>query len=199
MKGDIIMLKYLYLIVFLLLFSGLAYGETRDPYTWVPNGGFVDTSNTDTEGLRNIYFSYWYYDESRLTGLMADNNETLEMDVVIYNYDDNAWAHHYPTGAYWETNQPAAYLDTQLDDKIYERAFTVGVADANQLIAGRSYYWFTEAIGYGNSSLTKISAQRGYRNPSNVYNAYSVFPEQTEIIVPFSQNFSSPGYLDWNY
>jgi hypothetical protein len=197
------------LIIFVMVASiGVVYAVDRDPYTWVPTSGQV--SAWDSSAYPNSVFLFMDFSWSslqRLQGLRADNNETLEMDLVVYNYDNNAYIYNWlnyssstPPGTLWDSNQPRAYWDTQDFDDSNERSFTVGSADANLFEPNTFYYWWGYAQKNKNTnSWVKISAQRGYRLPSWVYSTWSVFSEQGVVVIPFSQHKTIPGTVNWTY
>lgn len=171
---------------------------------WVPDRGDTRTYVSGSKG--KTITNWWIWNTSAdLAGLRRDNNETLEMDVVFYNYDGNAWAIFWPCSLCykdydWESNQPRAYGDTTFFDNQYERPFTVGSADATQFVHQKWYYYTIFNLqGPGNGpTKTKLQAQRGHRSPSNCYSALCVFAEETVQIVPFN-NFNSPGHCFWQY
>lgn len=172
---------------------------------WVPDRGDTHTYVSSTTGKTISNWWVWNTDAD-LAGLRRDNNETLEVDVVFYNYDGTAWAINWPCslcyyGVNWDSNQPRAYADTQMDDSYNERPFSVGSADATQFVKGRWYYFYIYDVRGASSgpTKTKLQAQRGHRWPSTCYSTYCVYAEDTVTIVPFSAYYFSPGHCYWRY
>jgi len=171
---------------------------------WVPDRGDTHTYVSSYTGKTIYNWWIWNTDED-LAGLRRDSNETLEMDVVFYNYDGKAWAINWPCslcyrGTNWDSNQPNAYGDTQLDDGTNERPFSVGSADATKFVSNRWYYFVIYDVRGASSgpTMTKLQAQRGHRSPSGCYSTYCVYADNTVTIVPFSAYYS-PGDCYWRY
>lgn len=196
------------LCLFVISSTPLAFAESRPTNTWVPTSGY--TYAIDGSAYPNTVFMYtdWEWSSSsRLSGLKEDGNETLEVQIVFYDYDDNAYAdgwYNYDQynkyrGQYWETNQPRPYWDTLVLDN-NEKSFAVGCSDANQFQADKMYYWWGYGEKNSSGSWTKVSAQRGYRLPSTCYErSWCVEGEQTAIIVDFTEHWSTPGSKSWTY
>lgn len=174
-----------------------AFGATYPINTWVPTDVFVQASeSSDNSNWRYMFLQFIWGSADNLSGFENDSNETLEMDLVMYNYDGNAWAYNTAgstRGTMWDSNQPLAYLDTQFDDGTNERPFSVGAPDASLFQPSTFYYWWINALDTSSStSMAKLQAQRGYRSPSNMYTTWNVFSEQTVNLIPFNQ-FTVPG------
>jgi len=147
--------KVLILSIALIFTSiSLAFAVDKPPNTWVPSSGYA--SAWESSAYPNTVFLYSDFEwssERRLSGLKDDWNETLEMDIVFKNWGgQSAYCYYWYNydyynpnanrGVYWETNQPWAYWDTQLDDGTDERSFTVGSSDAGEFQANTLYYWW---------------------------------------------------------
>lgn len=198
--------------LYTLVYASDVNGVQLDNDTWIPTSGTINVSSTGTSA-RFISLQFKWASNNNLSGFhrSGDNNETLEMDVWFKNDNDQAYF-YYNWGAYWSSNQPRAYLDTQFNDGSNPRMFCVGSADAQQFIANKTYYWYIEVdneysnsgttgeSSYGDGGPTAIVPQRGRRVPENVYSTWSVFSEQTEANNPplgYSQ-FNAPGYKSWS-
>lgn len=194
--------------LFTLFAVSQAFAEYKSTYTWVPSSGYAFAINGSAyPNTVYLYSDFEWSSESRLSGLKSDYNETLEMDIVFYNYDGNAYAYNWYNysdtnryqGTYWDTNQPWPYWDTLASDGNDERSFCVGCSDANLFQANTLYYWWGYAVKHSNGSMAKIVAQRGYRSPDyRLSDTWSVFSEQSQIIVPFS-SWTTPGSKSWTY
>lgn len=158
-------------------------------YQWFPNR--VDVNfYTDTDTNENTTKLWYKYDQDTLDNLLVDSNETLEMEVVFYNYKNannrdergNAFQLR-KSGVVWTTNQPNSYLDTAFGDPETEVSFCVGVDDASDLVANRWYYWSVPGTkgtqaNYLNDGRFKVIAQRGYRLLGS--GTWSVFSDEHE-------------------
>lgn len=193
-------------IIISFFFTSVVFAADKDDKTWVPTQGYAFAQNGSFQNSVFMYADFYWSSESRMSGLKDDTNETLEMDIVFYNYDGKGYSYEWYKksgnnyrGTYWETNQPRPYVDTQFDDSYNERAFTIGSSDANQFKAKTQYYWWAYGNKNSNGSKTKLSVQRGYRFPSGSYeNPFAVFAEETKILVPFS-NWNTPGAKNWTF
>ncbi|GEM_PF-3237641 len=204
--------KVICLIILLLMISvSVVLAEDRPLNTWVPSSGQVgawDSSNFPNTVF--LYCDFQWSSLSRLSGLRADYNETLEMDIVFKNFGGQSayayWWYNYDyhnpnanRGTYWETNQPWPYWDTQLDDGPTERPFTVGCSDANVFQPNTLYYWWAYAVKNSSGSSAKLVAQRGYRAPDwALMDPYAVFAEQSYKVFEFT-DWTAPGTKSWTF
>lgn len=204
-KQSKIMINTLLILILVLSFSSAALAEDKPNNTWVPDGGYAFAIDGSYSNTVYMYCDFEWSSSSKLSGLKNDDNETLEMDIVYYNYDGDAYSYEWYNysgyngyrGNYWETNQPRPYWDTQFDDSENERSFCLGCSDANQFTANSMYYWWGYGQKNSNGSMAKVIAQRGHRTPEWDYeDTYAVFAEESAIIVPFS-NWDTPGSAQW--
>lgn len=100
---------------------------------WAPSSGY--SSVNQQKAYNNFYF----------TGVEGDYTdvETYEHETQVYNIlfaDFNS---------YWSSNLPSAYYDTPFLDDIDN--FTIGSAQASDLVSGRQYYTYM-SLKKGNTS-----------------------------------------------
>jgi hypothetical protein len=166
-------------------------------YQWFPNTVSVYFADRVFQGVSSVDLSY-RYDQQTLDNLQLDSNEALEMEVVFYNYNDgHSFFDETKDIVSWFTNQPNAYLDTRLFDNDQEASYCVGVEDANDLIANKSYHWQIRKWGLARSGSEydgrfKVLAQRSYAVfPMGA--PYSIFAEEHDPIrklgVPVGDNW----------
>lgn len=151
-------------------------------HKWYPNDIEVDFEYVDS--TKNKATVWYKYDDENLSNLQLDNNETLEIDLVLFNYRDNGFMHsNYSGVVFWSSNQPNKYLDTQFGDESDETVFCVGEKNALSLNADTWYFWSITA-GKGTSDngfrdgFFKIQPQRGYRLIAG--SAWTIFKEEHE-------------------
>lgn len=166
---------------------------------YVPSSGFAQIGE-DTESRYIIQYMYWL-NEARLSWFKVNGKTTYEPDAFFYNHDGLAYGDA-PSG-YWESDLPSPYVDTQLFDEGVEKAVTIGSAAASLITAGRFYKTITRMTnGAGNSSLVKLSSQRGLRVPFLCYDALCSFGCTTfnnYRTVPFQAQFSAPGLRSYTW
>jgi len=166
---------------------------------YVPSSGFGQVLE-DTESRYIIQYMYWLND-ARLSWFKANEEATYEPDAFFYNHDGLAYGDA-PSG-YWESDLPSPYVDTQLFDGAEEKAVTIGSAAASLITAGRFYKTITRMTsGAGNSSLVKLSSQRGLRVPFFCYTTLCSFGCTTfsnYFTVPFQAGFSAPGLRSYTW
>ena len=155
-------------------------------YQWFPNTVSVYFADRVFQGVSSVDLSY-RYDQQTLDNLQLDSNEALEMEVVFYNYNDgHSFFDETKDIVSWSTNQPNAYLDTRLFDNDQEASYCVGVADASDLIANKSYSWDIRKWGLPRSGSKhdgrfKVLAQRSYAT-FPIGAPYSIFAEEHDPI-----------------
>jgi len=201
-KGKFFILMFGFIFAFIVGNNQISLADTIPINTWVPTSIYVEVEPHDWDpDLRYIYSSFLWDSDDHLSGFHQDNNETYEGDVVFYNYDDSAYCYEWSgstRGTFWDSNQPRAYLDTQASDGDDERPFCVGCPDASLFQKDTSYYyWITPDITQSSEGMAKIAPQRGHRSPSNVYSTWSVFSDQTVIVIPFT-SYDVPGWTSWS-
>lgn len=138
--------------------------------SWIPYAGTTHVSQTfasNTFKFNNVSEFEW--------------NKTYEHETQIYNtnYADYAGSRN--------SNLPRAYKDTQFLDDIDN--FTIGSADASQLIAGRNYFTYMDLTPWSESTWTiKIKGQIWHRFPSFCYSTWCIIADAT-----------SPTLISWNW
>lgn len=156
--------------------------------------------------MRNSYLSmkYEYDSASDLSTLTNDSDSTLEAEIVLHNYNDDALADDWydDEGSSWTfaSNQPRAYIDTQAFDNSNEVCFTIGCASAEDLESGTEYYW----RAYGNETgedggSVKVYFQRGNRFIDNNYTPFNIFQEETVVVIHFSDWSSGVSTKSFTY
>lgn len=158
-------------------------------YNWHPN--FIKVAfKTDVDTNLNRTTLQYKYNAANLNNLAIDDNETLEMEVLFYNYhlnsgvsEANLGSAYMQTALTWSSNQPDAYLDTTFGDDSVTRAFCVGTSEANSLVSGTWYQWNITGAkgtrpGWANDGRFRVSAQRGYKTYGS--GTFSVFTEEHE-------------------
>lgn len=198
-KRIVIMLLVLFLTISLSLLTVNAVD--RSSSTWVPSWGSASARNGSYSGSVRMFMDFGWDTEYSISGLMADTNETLEMDLMFYNYDGEGYVTYYygddTYGVYWETNQPRPYHDTDFDDNENEPALCIGCSDANLYEVDQYYYWWCYGVKNSDGGSAEVAAQRGYRSPSGIYEScWNVFAEQTIEVVGYA-DFDVPGSVSW--
>ena len=133
---------------------------------------------------------------------------TFELDFVLNNscpsslgcgtyLDAGKDIYGFPRYEYAVTNQPAAYLDSRSGDPGYVVAYTLGCADAIQLVAGKTYYtyWRTRN-GAATADNGSINSEYGVRLCGSYNTWCSGWYPTREIIVP-SWTLAVPGTRNW--
>lgn len=180
-------------------------------FKWQPNQVKVNFV-TDAGENKNKTTLRYKYNASNLNNLSVDSNETLEMEVLFYNYHLNSGVPQEQLGlAYqqttysWTSDQPGAYLDTTFGDSSTSRAFCVGTKDATALKAGIWYEWSITGAkgtkpGFANDGRFRVSAQRGYYYVG-INDTFSVFSEEHEptliLGINSSQNWVEKSKNAW--
>lgn len=172
---------------------------------WVPTSGqgavFPSTVTTDATYLE---VEYKYNSASDLSTLTGDEDSTLEGELVLYNYNDEALADNWYAdhGSSWTfvSNQPYAYIDTQAFDNSDEPRFTIGCASAKDLTSGTDYYWraYGNETGQSGGSV-KLYFQRGHRIIDSIYSPWNIFQDETVVVIPFSSWPSSVSTKTFTY
>ncbi len=165
---------------------------------YVPSKGYVDIG-ADSVSRYVIQHMYWRT-ASRLSWFKSESTSTYEPDAIFYNYDGSAYGNA-PIG-YWTSDLPSPYVDTQAFDSASEKAVTIGSANAYFINAGRFYMTVTRmTAGGGNSSLVKLSSQRGRRVPGGCYSTNCSFgcsSNSNYFTVPFQSGYTAPsGRVYW--
>lgn len=180
-------------------------------FKWQPNQVKVNFI-TDESVNKNKTTLKYKYNASNLKNLSVDSNETLEMEVLFYNYHlnsgvskENLGLAYQQTAYSWTSDQPGAYLDTTFGDSSTSRAFCVGTKDATALKVGIWYEWSITGAkgtkpGYANDGRFRVSAQRGYYY-YGVSDSFSVFSEEHEptlvLGITSSQNWVEKSKNAW--
>lgn len=176
-------------------------------YFWWPNftvaSPGLSGSNEDSD-LRRAMNIRFKWDEERLSNLIIDNNEAIEIEALFYNYgadstipgDGTAWLMELPD--FWRTNLPFAYLDTRFMDSENEKSYAIGTAFPSYIVAEKEYNFYFYVNGYksGTSRLWSVNYQRGYYydHPNLAYRAirgngdeWFVFNEEYESAIKIKQ------------
>ena len=190
---------------------------------WMPTYTAAQFITGISTGKNRTKLLFKYSSYTNLSNLKKDNNETLEMEIVFYNYrnifpdEDRGTTYQKHSGKSYSTNIPSYYPDTYLFDNTAEMSFCVGCHDANQLVYGTMYFWIidseagTQDFHYNHDGRFRVIAQRGYHTSSYV-SAYNVFSEEHEgdvrlgisnnnYWVPSSQNawYLASNNITWVY
>lgn len=131
------------------------------------------------------------WDSYLLRNLQLDGNEAMEVELDFYNYGgvygyawmvpDSSDSPLVVADTIWETNQPAAYLDTHFADNADEISFSAGVYDASRYNANQNYYWkIWGSKGLSDVGKFKVLAQRSYKYGGFPNMAYNVFASEHE-------------------
>lgn len=193
-------------------------------YKWMPTFVKVEFSTSVSSGKNRTKLTFSYSSsKNNLQYLKQDGNETLEMEVVFYNYTRNVTAENLGstyqllTGRSYSTNIPDYYLDTTFADNPNQISFCIGCHDATKLVNGTNYYWSidsnsgTQVNSYPNDGRFKVVAQRGYHTSTSI-STWNVFSEEHERSVilgissgynwvpqPYNAWYLSNNSLAWSY
>jgi hypothetical protein len=156
---------------------------------WVPTSGYASCwASQNVSDATYLEAIYRWNNDNALSTLTNDSDSTLEADLVLYNYDNQALATSWHSNYTYSTNQPSPYQDTQAFDSDDEVVFSIGCSDASSLESGVDYYW----IAYGNETsstecMAKLNFQRGHRVLNWIYGEkWNVFGDETVVKIPFS-------------
>jgi hypothetical protein len=170
-------------------------------YNWVPRDGLsVMTNNYNGTTWRRLYQNFRWTTSSQLSALQG-SNVTLEVETHVRCVSGACWVRkpRYPParGAAWDTNMPAGYLDTQVDDDPNLPNLTVGSSDTRGMVA-LHYYW-TWILAYPESATTGTGSswfQIGHRDPSWCSSTWCIFPDDTVPVIP-NWLLPLPGSRGW--
>lgn len=105
-----------------------------------------------------------------------------------------------PKPLYAATNFPAGYLDTRFQDNSFVKTYTIGCADAEDILADKWYVTFMLFNeGDADQDNAAITAQIGEGRPllpGSSNSTYNIFGIDTEVIYP-SWTLSIPGSGGW--
>lgn len=167
----------------------------------------ISTFAADYETFTPFYGSVYTYGSSpryasisvkwNANGITEFNayNDTLEKDLVFYNYDRQAYATKCTS---FQTELPNSYLDTQFLDNDNESVITAGTLSADELLADRMYTThFTLSDYNSSSSMYKMQIQEGYY--FIIEDKWTVMAQTTNTVIPFKNGFTAPENRGWYY
>lgn len=164
-------------------------------YNWFPYyyRASFDTNVVPNKNECQLDFKFT---SSYLQNLQVDNNETLEAEILFYDYNlatnvsKRGTSFMYSDadeGTAWYANFENAYLDTNISDEAGVKSFCIGISDTSELTANQWYTWRirgnagTQSYNYINDGRFCVSVQRGYRVLTGT--ALDVFGEEHEKII----------------
>lgn len=172
-----------------------ALGPEGCSNTWAANTGYISVGPAASN--RAAYQIVKWTSASRLNNLKACPNPTYEVELWLNNYDRRTYLSTTVKG--WSSSLPRAYRDTNFSDGSNERSYTIGTADASQLVLNTSYYtWYETTTGNTSSDSGKVTGQRGERSPSFCYSSWCVWPKATAVYIRAWQ-LSVPSSRTWTY
>ena len=207
-------------LVFLFCMQG-SYASTVACTTaaesdFVPSFGQVYVG--EDQASRFIYQWIMWDNYTRLSWLISNGDSTFEPDAFFYNYGDPVGGSAYGTAplpyGFWDSNLPAAYIDTQAFDSNSEKAVTIGSAQAASIVPQQVYFTVTRMVsGSVPTGWLKLSAQRGRRVPSACNTTWCSFGCEginnvrtmpfNATIQPTNRKFSAPScaryWYNWQY
>ncbi len=180
--------------------------------TWYPNSGSTGTDESGAEGERFVVqYMKW---KKHSFGSSA----TYEHDFFLYNYNSDGtylssastlYPDCMPKTTYTATTWPSSakpYVDTRFyfdrqplrtGCEKTEIPYTIGVAKANVLENGKSYYTYIRTVrGNVSRDKFKVQAQLGHRSPSSCYTTWCSFGDQRTSLVP-AWSEKIPGSVNW--
>ncbi len=167
---------------------------------WWPSQGKIETGPSwmpGYTGQRRIYQTF-KWSAATIAAIQEcgadDHNITYEPDAVFDNYDG---LHYFGDKKSWASNLPRKYNDTRYSDSENTPTYTVGSADALQLVASKTYFTLIRAAP-GNTTTDRgtLVGQIGMRIPKPCYSTWCVFSNASRILVP-AWDVPVPGVLSW--
>lgn len=157
--------------------------------TWIPSTITVETGEIEP-GTRFVRTTMIWDDVSGF-----GPNSTFELDFLLDNYDASPLGpgtyldrsrefDQTPAVEHWESNLPAAYLDTRFGDGTDEIAYSVGSGDARDIQAGVEYgTLIVTASGDTDRDSARLSAQLGHQRPVGCTSTWCSFDDGPGSIV----------------
>ncbi len=180
------------------------------PGSWQPNCGYQWVAPAG-EGPRDAIAHFLLWWQPTFSG-----NATYEHDywvhatdgLTLHDVTSTPYPDCMPVIKYWVVTYPEdsrPYLDTRFDITRCEDTlvpFTIGVADATRLVAGRVYsIRVYPYAGNWEVDTAELMAQRGHRSPPFCYSTWCVFADETSSILPGllppGTEWTVPGELLW--
>ena len=167
---------------------------------WWPSSGTIQTGPSYRPGYIGQRFIYqtFKWNASNLSTLVDECSykATYEPDAVFYNYDG---LHYFGKKRSWLSNLPRKYNDTNFKDSENELVYTVGTANALQLVAGKDYATLIRTDpGNADIDTGKLVGQAGIRVPSICYSTWCVYPKDSEFLID-AWDYSVPGFMSWSH
>ncbi|HWV36418.1 MAG TPA: hypothetical protein VNZ55_12350 [Thermomicrobiales bacterium] len=165
---------------------------------WMPSTITVETGEIEP-GTRFVRTTMSWDDVSGF-----GSNSTFELDFLLDNYDasplgpgtylDRSRAFDQtPAVKHWESNLPAAYLDTRFGDGKDEIAYSVGSGNAREIEAGREYVTLiVTASGDTDRDSARLSVQLGHQRPAGCTSTWCSFDDGPGSIVEIFPAWAIP-------
>lgn len=151
-----------------------------------------------------VFQELFWEDEARMRSIQQGPNDAYEHEA--YFPPGYCWPGPY-NRPYWDSNLPAAYLDTDLDDDPQSGYSRAGGSALSAAISARFlYYHYLEVLNAcfldGRSTPVRIKAQDSVRFPSACAAQFEVcvFAEfAPRDIIPYAADLEAPTAAVWKY
>lgn len=181
--------------------SSIAFPASPCFDPWWPTEGYVEVGPSNQPGFvgkRRIYQWFRWNAANLLYFKACRGNLTIEPDAVFDKSDGLTYLGT-KTGAKL-SNLPRHYDDTRVDEVVGdETSYTVGSADAQQLIAERKYFTLIRTNpGSASTDQMFVRFQNGVRIPAGCYSTWCVYSAAVgaeQVVLPKWQTV--PGSFAW--